>query len=234
MPPRCTLGMGVIDMVSIIVCTYNDSNFLPRALNSCLLQNIEKEIILVDDCSTEPMNPEVHRIIEQNKGSIRFIRLPENGGLSAARNAGIFLARYDYIITLDSDDFFFPRSIRTLIHFANPEYDVYYGMMTSSGKLVTPYSKEITKEVLLNQNPIFCSSIFKKKLWEKVGGYKIRRGAHYEDWNFWCRCFLVGAKFKYIPTLIYEHTERQDSMLRTLEPDKQRYVDIALEELRVS
>lgn len=219
-------------MVSIIVCTYNDSNFLDRALKSCLMQNIKKEIILVDDCSTEPMNPEVLRIIEDNKDTIRLIRHPINVGLSAARNTGIAASSYDYIITLDADDFFFPRSVRTLMHYASKDCDIFYGFMTSSGKVSLPYRQEITKEILLNQNPIFCSSLFRKSIWEKVGGYKIRRGPHYEDWNFWCKCFIAGAKFQFVPTLVYEHTERPDSMLRTLGVDKEKYVAIATEELR--
>lgn len=219
-------------MVSIVVCTYNDSHLLGRALKSCLLQNIQKEIILVDDCSTEPMNPSVLKMIEENRDQITVIRHPINVGLSGARNTGIAASNYDLVITLDSDDFFFPRSIRTLVHYASESNDIFYGFMTSSGRVAFPYSKEITKDVLLRSNPIFCSSLFKKSIWDKVGGYKMRHGPHYEDWNFWCKCFIAGAKFQYIPTLVYEHTERPDSMLRKLEIDKQKYVDIATEELR--
>lgn len=219
-------------MVSIVVCTYNDSNYLPRALKSCIIQNIEKEIILVDDCSTDPMNPEVSRLIEDNKDLITYIRHPVNSGLSASRNTGISASKYDYVIPLDADDFLYPRSLRTLLHFASDYHDIFYGFITSLGKVVYPIKENISMGILLEQNPIFCSSIFRKSIWEKVGGYKVRVGPHYEDWNFWCRCFIAGAKFKYVPTLVYEHTERPDSMLRTLALDKDKYVKIATEELR--
>jgi len=219
-------------MISIVVCTYNDSGYLSRALRSCLLQNIQKEIILVDDCSTDPFDPKVKILIEDNRDVITLIRHPVNVGLSAARNTGIAASNYDYIITLDADDFFFPRSIRTLLHYAKEDHDIFYGFITSSGTAVYPFQGVITRDILLNQNPIFCSSLFRKSIWEKVGGYKIRRGPHYEDWNFWCRCFMAGAKFQYIPTLVYEHTERGDSMLRTLAVDKDKFVTIATEELR--
>jgi len=221
-------------MVSIIVCTYNDSSYLERALESCLMQNIQKEVILVDDCSTEIMNSDAVKIIEKHSDTIKVIRHSVNRGLSAARNTGIAASQFDFVVTLDADDFFFPRSIRTLLYYASEEYDIFYGLMTSSGELVSPYKDEITKEVLLNQNPIFCSSLFRKKIWTKVGGYKVRDGAHYEDWNFWCRCFMSGAKFKFIPTIVYEHTERSDSMLRTLGKNKSYFCEIATEELRNS
>jgi glycosyltransferase involved in cell wall biosynthesis len=180
------------------------------------------------------MNPTVTRIIEEHSDTIKFIKHTVNLGLSAARNTGIALALNDWVITLDADDFFFPRSLRTLLYYSSVDFDIFYGLMTSSGKMVYPYKEEITKEVLLSHNPIFCSSLFRKSTWSKVGGYKIRNGAHYEDWNFWCKCFMAGAKFKYIPTLIYEHTERPDSMLRTLGKNKEFFCSIATEELRSS
>ena len=223
--------MGVI-VVSIIVCTYNDSEFLYRALSSCLLQNIEKEIILVDDCSTKPFDQEALNLIIENKDAIRVIRHEKNMGLSAARNTGIAASKYEFVITLDADDFFFPRSLRTLAYYIEKDFDIFYGYMTSSGRVVKPYIGEITKEVLLSHNPIFCSSLYRRSLWDKVSGYKVRKGAHYEDWNFWCRCFMVGAKFKYLPTLVYEHTERPNSMLRTLESNKEYFVTVATEVLR--
>lgn len=217
-------------MVSIIVCTYNDSEYLERSLKSCIDQNIDKEIILVDDCSTKPIINNVLKMIKTY--SIRYIRHKKNEGLSAARNTGIKNSTKDFIITLDADDFFYARSIKSLLINVEKDYDIFYGIITSAGKMVYPYTEEINREVLMKDNPIFCSSLFRKSIWKKVGGYKVRNGPHYEDWNFWCRCFLHGAKFKYVNSLIYEHTERSDSMLRILDPKKEFYRTIATEEIR--
>jgi glycosyltransferase involved in cell wall biosynthesis len=219
-------------MISIVICTYNDSQYLPRAIESCLIQNVDKEIIVVDDCSTIPIIPEAMELIRNNK--IQLIRHLENRGLSAARNTGIAVSCNDLIIPLDSDDFFFPRSLSGLVEVLSPEFDIYYGLMTCSGRVVKPYIGNINRDVLLKENPIFSSSLFKKEVWKKVGGYKVRTGPHYEDWNFWCRCYMSGFKFKLVPVLVYEHTEREDSMLRTLGKDKKKYVEIATEELRAN
>jgi hypothetical protein len=133
---------------------------------------------------------------------------------------------------LDADDYFYARSIKSLLINVEKDYDIFYGIITSGGKVVYPYMGEINREILMKDNPIFCSSLFRKSIWKKVGGYKVRNGPHYEDWNFWCRCYLGGAIFKYVDSLIYEHTERSDSMLRILDPKKEFYRAIATEEIR--
>ena len=98
--------------VSIVVCTYNDSRFLTKALPSCLNQKVDKEIIIVDDCSSKPMDPEAQKIIDANK--IRVIRHGKNQGLSAARNTGIAEASNAWVIPLDADDWFHPGGIKAL------------------------------------------------------------------------------------------------------------------------
>lgn len=216
-------------MISVILCTYNDSQYLKRALESILIQKIQKEIIVVDDCSTIPIVEESMEIIRKN--DIKIIRHTVNKGLSASRNTGIEAAMYDLIIPLDADDYFYPRAFLGLFSGYSVGFDIIYGNMTSGGTVVYPYTGNITKEILLDDNPLFSSSLFTKKIWYKAGGYKVRDGAHYEDWNFWCKCFLSGAIFKHIPVLVYEHTERSDSMLRKLAPNKEQYVKIATEEL---
>jgi glycosyltransferase involved in cell wall biosynthesis len=217
-------------MVSIIVCTYNDSQYLPRALKSCLMQNVEKEVVLVDDCSTRPIVEEAMNLVR--KFGVRFIRHPKNSGLSAARNTGIKHSKYDLVIPMDADDYFFPDAVKNLYKEVDDEHGIYYGNLLSMGHVAIPETGLITKARLLDSNPLFSSSLYKKEVWEKVGGYKVREGAHYEDWNFWCRAYIAGIKFKYVPTLVYEHVERSDSMLRKLHNDKEMYVKIATEELQ--
>ena len=217
-------------MISIILCTYNDAHFLPVALKSCISQPVEKELILVDDCSTKPFPPEVDKLLNDFK--VKVIRHDVNRGLSAARNTGIEASKYSLIIPLDADDFFFPRSLRTLLSAVDDEHSIFYGNIVSAGGIGIPETGLLTRAKFLSDNPLFSSSLFKKEMWYNIGGYKVRVGAHYEDWNFWCRAYMAGYKFKYVPTIVYEHVERGDSMLRTLGVDKAKYVEIATEELK--
>ena len=102
----------------------------------------------------------------------------------------------------------------------------------SASSHVKPKMQPFTKELLLSENPLFSSSLFKKKVWSTIGGYKVRPVPHYEDWNFWCRAFKAGFKFTYAPIIIYEQTERSDSMLRQIHHNREELNRIATEELR--
>ena len=89
--------------VSVIIPVYNTSLYLSRCLNSVLSQtHRDLEVILVDDGSTDA-SPALCDEYADKDARVRVIH-QENGGLSAARNAGLELACGDYIGFVDSDD----------------------------------------------------------------------------------------------------------------------------------
>lgn len=90
--------------VSVIIPVYQVENYLERAVESVLAQTLrEKEIILVDDGSTDA-SPEIcDRYVAAYPDFIRVIH-KENEGLGLTRNAGVQAARGKYIGFLDSDD----------------------------------------------------------------------------------------------------------------------------------
>ncbi len=90
-------------MISIIVPVYNVGPYLERCVQSLLGQSMtELEIVLVDDGSTDN-SPELCREFAASDDRIRLIR-KENGGLADARNAGLAVARGEYIGFVDGDD----------------------------------------------------------------------------------------------------------------------------------
>jgi len=201
--------------VSIISTTYNDSHFLPKALSSCLQQDIEKEIIIIDDCSTKPFDLDAQALVSQH--GMRYIRHTKNQGLSAARNTGIAAAKYPWIIPLDADDWFYPNAIKSLYE-AKESFEIICGSCSDSGVYVPAIAREpLSPALFKRENPLICSSLFTKEIWNRVGGYVVRPFAHYEDYSFWAKCFKAGAKFKYIPITVYNHTSRENSMLRQLQ-----------------
>jgi glycosyltransferase involved in cell wall biosynthesis len=91
--------------VSIIVPVYNVEKYLEECLLSAVNQNYEnKEIIIIDDGSTDSSGS----IIDKFKSRYPFIQSvkTKNQGQSSARNLGLEMATGDYILFLDSDDWF--------------------------------------------------------------------------------------------------------------------------------
>jgi glycosyltransferase involved in cell wall biosynthesis len=102
-------------MISVIIPTFNRSDFVQEALRSVLAQeNVpeEFEIIVVDDGSTENIREAVGRISPK----IRCIR-QEHLGVSAARNRGIDESRGQWIAFLDSDDLWLPGKLSAQLHY---------------------------------------------------------------------------------------------------------------------
>lgn len=213
--------------ISIILPTYNDGHFLSVSLPSCLSQPVEKEIIVVDDGSTQPLPEDIRLLIERNASIVRYLRYDKNKGLAGARNEGIAAAKYDLIIPMDSDDNFYPNVLHKMLAAMDSNTDVVYGDVYDNN-LHKPKMQPFTKEMFIQDNPLFCSSLFRKTIWEKSGGYMEREGPHYEDWNFWARCFKNGARFKYIPLTVYNHQSRDDGMLRILHPNRDFYRELAM------
>lgn len=92
--------------VSIILPVYNTAAYLEEAVGSVTRQEggIDLEIILVDDGSTDGRSPALCDRLARNDSRIRVIH-QTNQGLSMARNAGLAAATGDYLLFLDSDDF---------------------------------------------------------------------------------------------------------------------------------
>ena len=87
--------------VSVIVPVYNVEKYLSRCIESIINQTIKDiEIILVDDGSPD-QSPQICDEYALKDGRIRVIH-KKNGGLASARNAGMKIARGDYIFFVDS------------------------------------------------------------------------------------------------------------------------------------
>ena len=86
--------------ISVLIPTYNYSQFLLDAVKSVLAQDVpDVEIIVVDDGSTDNTSD----IIKPYTDRVQYI-YQENAGLSAARNTGIRNSTGEFILFLDADD----------------------------------------------------------------------------------------------------------------------------------
>ena len=108
--------------ISVVVPSYNCELFVSRCIDSLLLSTFEdKEIILINDCSTDK-TIDILRWYESNyKDNITVIDSKVNEGVSRTRNKGIEAATGDYISFIDSGDYIHPLMYELLYDLASKE-----------------------------------------------------------------------------------------------------------------
>lgn len=100
---------GRIKLVSVIIPNYNKEKYIRQCIESVLSQTYtDLEVIVVDDVSTDSSRKIILEYAEKDY-RVHPLFLEKNGGVSAARNAGILAAKGNYITMLDSDDFYFDK-----------------------------------------------------------------------------------------------------------------------------
>ncbi len=107
-------------LVSVIIPTYNRAALVRRAVASALAQTYSGyEVLVVDDGSTDPTLEALGPFLSR----IKFLRAPENRGVSAARNLGVAAARGEWLAFLDSDDEWLPNKLARQMAYlaAHPE-----------------------------------------------------------------------------------------------------------------
>lgn len=111
--------------VSIVITTYNYSDFIESCINSCLDQidtKLSYEIIVVDDGSSDS-TPEILK--SYSSDSVRVFRI-ENSGIEKASNFGFSKAIGDYVVRVDADDLLLPNYLSSIEDLLSKEYGFFY------------------------------------------------------------------------------------------------------------
>ncbi len=151
-------------VVSIIIPTYNYAIYLSTAIQSCLNQTYKPiEIIIVDDGSTDDTKEVVKKFDDR---IIYFYQ--KNGGVSAARNKGLELAKGNYLAFLDSDDYLTSDSIELKMEILKKYPDI--GIVFSStysqtyGQEGLRYNRRFKKFI----KPIISDRFYEDLLFRKI------------------------------------------------------------------
>jgi len=171
------------------------------------------EVIIVDDGSFEA---ETTRILNEVAEAGYCVVSQPNRGASAARNTGVRLAKGEFILPLDSDnrlrDVYLNEGVSLLKN--NPGIGViytdaeYFGERT--GRWHVPNFNLLS---LIRTNVIDVCALYRKKLWEEVGGYDEQMPwMGLEDWDFWLRVALHGGSFIHLPKIGFDYRVRRDSI----------------------
>ncbi len=112
-------------MVSVIVPVYNAEQYLRRCLNSIITQPIQElEIILVDDGSFDNSLDIIREYADRDD---RIIVLSQgNKGVAAARNTGLKVAKGEYLLYVDADDWLDTRALEYLLSYMQEDIDIVF------------------------------------------------------------------------------------------------------------
>jgi glycosyltransferase involved in cell wall biosynthesis len=200
-------------VISIIIPCYNDAQYIEQSVQSALNQTYPyKEIIIVDDGS----NAETKAILKKIEPRITKLITQENQGQSTARNVGIKAAKGEYILILDSDDYFEPTFCEEAITAFKSDENIV--IVTCQANLLFPDGS--TQPFIpqggnignfMYANCALGTSMFKKADWAKVGGYDetMRRGL--EDWEFFINLLKNGGYCYVIPVKLFNYRKREFS-----------------------
>lgn len=190
------------DTVAVIIPAYNYSDKVELALQSALNQTVPAdEIIVVDDGSKD--NGKTAEIIAKYE-KVKYIR-QDNSGVAIARNRGIRESKANLIVCLDADDVLNKDFIRACKPaFADRSLGIAYTGITLFGpngetkvsEWPGPFDFE---KQLKRQNQIPTCCMFRREMWERLGGYRQRyapMGAGSEDAEFWLRAGAHGWNAK--------------------------------------
>ena len=211
--------------ISVIIPCYNQGAYLDEAVDSVLAQTFQDfEILVVDDGSTDAAT--VKMVRDYSRPKTRVIHT-DNQGLSMARNNGIREARGDYILPLDADDKIGPGYLEEAVRILDQHQEIgiayceaaYFGARTGHWHL-----PDFSTDQLLFQNLIFCSAVFRREHWEKVGGYNVNMIYGWEDWDFWLSLVHLGVKVYRIPRVLFFYRLRETSMIQTMDEGKQFFM----------
>lgn len=212
-------------LVSIIVPCYNQATYLEEALMSVLKQTYHYwECIIINDGSEDNTEEVAKNWVEKD---CRFkYKYQANSGLSSARNAGLKIAKGDYIQFLDSDDLIKSKKLELqILDLVDNDISVsdYIPFQDGTDEFVksrylSPFllETEFKKDIILNWETlksIPCHSVlFKMKLVIENKIYFEPTLPNHEDWVFWVKIFYFSKKIKNNPNILALYRIRNLSM----------------------
>jgi len=207
--------------ISIIVPCYNQSLFLPQALESVLNQTlVEWECIIINDGSVDNSEEIANQWCKKDN---RFLYIyQENGGVISARNNAISKSKGEYILPLDADDYIHNNYLREAVEYftEKPATSIVYSNTQTFGAYEEIWNDKFDLSIFLFRNLIPNSSVFKKSDWLKVNGYNPNMKNGFEDWEFWVSLVELGGKIHKIEKVYYFYRQVEESRSRKIDTSK--------------
>lgn len=203
-------------LVSIIIPTHNYGALISETLSVLQRQtHANWECIVVDDGSTDN-TAEVLRRVAAHEPRVRCLR-QANLRQAAARNLGLDDARGAYVQFLDADDLVEDHKLERQVAYleGHPDVDIVYGgvrffrtdstdeRLYSMGADNLPWMPQVSgegrnvlRELVRDNIMVINSPLVRRELVEAVGAFDVN-ATPAEDWDYWLRCALAGARFRF-------------------------------------
>ena len=200
----------------MITRCYKQAQYLPEAVESVVAQTFgDWELIIVDDGSPDDTVLVAQALIDRHPDRrIRLLRGP-NRGLSGALNAGIEVALGRYILPLDADDMIAPTMLEETVALleSRPDVAIAYTDLQQFGEAsALVRAPDFSALMLPRANQLNYCSLFRREVWDAVGGYNPNMIWGYEDWDFWIGAAERGYRARRIPEALFMYRCRQAGM----------------------
>ncbi|MEV7005359.1 glycosyltransferase family 2 protein [Streptosporangium sp. NPDC051022] len=159
--------------VTVIVPVYNCRPYLDRCLTSLLVQRVSREIVVVDDGSTDGSAELLDLYASYHRGVIKVIRQEHSGGAGRPRNVGLSQARGRYVFFCDADDYLGPEALERMLAMAERNgSDMVLGKIVGHDRRA-PASmfRESAERVALGDSSVYnslsCFKLFRREMLER-------------------------------------------------------------------
>ncbi len=198
---------GELPLVSVIIPAYNVAGFIRETLESVFAQTFDNyEIILINDGS--PDTAELESETAPFINDITYLK-QSNKGAGAARNAGLRIARGEYVAFLDGDDLWLPEFLAeqlTLIH-SNDGYDlVYADAVNLDGNVLSRATNMdfnqsdgpvTVRSLVTGTCSVITSSVVARRELVVAVGLFDESFPNSQDFDLWLRMAKHGARMTY-------------------------------------
>lgn len=193
--------------VGIVIPTYNAGDLLLESVDSVLGQTEDVDLVVVDDCSTDPRSLSV--LDQLSADGLLLIRHTVNTGPGGAMNSGIAVLGNPYVAAVGADDAAHPRYAQDAADVLDSDEGIRIVTTAlqkfgTSTDLYVPDGAPRGVIDLLFYNTVPGISMLRRQDWDTVGGYGSLTWG--EDYDFWVRVLhATGGKCVVLPETRYHY-----------------------------
>ena len=204
-------------LISIITPVFDTPvSHLEEAVQSLLAQAYENwELLLIDDGSTDPDLLRALPEIARRDQRIVLANFEKHGGISAASNRGIELARGEWITFLDHDDVLEPDAFFQIVNVLqkNPDTDLIYSdedKLAENGFEAPLFKPDWSPDFFLSYNYVGHLTAVRRDLVQKAGGFRSQFDSA-QDYDLFFRVTELTSRIHHIPRVLYHWRRSENS-----------------------